>query len=75
MSLAQGTDVLLPDEPIIYLDPSRPLEVLHPVRRLDQEEGKTVVVVLHDLDQFMRYSDEIIAVAGGSTRRASPQRS
>jgi iron complex transport system ATP-binding protein len=65
MSLAQGTDVLLLDEPTTYLDLSHQLEVLHLVRRLNAQEGKTVVMVLHDLNQAARYSDEIVAVQGG----------
>lgn len=65
MSLAQGTDILLLDEPTTYLDPSHQLEVLHLVRRLNRQEGKTVVMVLHDLNQAVRYSDEIVAVQNG----------
>ena len=65
MSLAQDTPVLLLDEPTTYLDLSHQLEVLHLVQRLNREEGKTVVMVLHDLNQAVRYSDELVAVAGG----------
>ncbi len=65
MSLAQGTDVLLLDEPTTYLDLSHQLEVLHLVRRLNEQEGKTIVMVLHDLNQAARYSGEIVAVQGG----------
>lgn len=66
MSLAQGTDILLLDEPTTYLDLSHQLEVLHLLRRLNAEEGKTVVMVLHDLNQAVRYSDEIVAVLNGA---------
>ncbi|ADV65950.1 ABC transporter ATP-binding protein [Deinococcus maricopensis] len=65
MSLAQGTDTLLLDEPTTYLDLSHQLEVLHLVRRLNDQEGKTIVMVLHDLNQAVRYSDEVVAVLGG----------
>ena len=65
MSLAQGTETLLLDEPTTYLDLSHQLEVLHLVRRLGEREGKTIVMVLHDLNQAVRYSDEIVAVEGG----------
>lgn len=65
MSLAQQTDILLLDEPTTYLDPSHQLEVLQLAGRLNKEQGKTVVMVLHDLNQAVRYSDEIIAMKGG----------
>ncbi|AFZ69273.1 ABC transporter ATP-binding protein [Deinococcus peraridilitoris] len=65
MSLAQGTSTLLLDEPTTYLDLSHQLEVLHLVRRLNEEEGKTIIMVLHDLNQAVRYSDELVAVQGG----------
>lgn len=65
MSLAQQTDILLLDEPTTYLDLSHQLEVLHLAGRLNREEGKTVVMVLHDLNQAVRYSDEIVAMRAG----------
>ncbi|AWN24533.1 Fe(3+)-dicitrate ABC transporter ATP-binding protein [Deinococcus irradiatisoli] len=65
MSLAQQTEILLLDEPTTYLDLSHQLEVLHLAQRLNREEGKTVVMVLHDLNQAARYSDELVAMRGG----------
>jgi iron complex transport system ATP-binding protein len=65
MSLAQQTDILLLDEPTTYLDLSHQLEVLHLAQRLNTEQNKTVVMVLHDLNQAARYSDEIIALRDG----------
>ena len=65
MSLAQQTEILLLDEPTTYLDLSHQLEVLQLAQRLNREQGKTVVMVLHDLNQAVRYSDEIIAMRGG----------
>ena len=65
MSLAQQTDILLLDEPTTYLDLSHQLEVLQLAGRLNTEQGKTVVMVLHDLNQAVRYSDEIVAMHGG----------
>lgn len=65
MSLAQQTDILLVDEPTTYLDLSHQLEVLHLAGRLNREQGKTVVMVLHDLNQAVRYSDELIAMRAG----------
>lgn len=72
MSLAQQTDILLLDEPTTYLDPSHQLEVLHLAQRLNHEEGKTVVMVLHDLNQAVRYSDEIIAMKDGEVYAHGP---
>lgn len=72
MSLAQQTDILLLDEPTTYLDLSHQLEVLHLAQRLNREQGKTVVMVLHDLNQAVRYSDEIIAMKGGEVYAQGP---
>lgn len=72
MSLAQQSDILLLDEPTTYLDPSHQLEVLQLAGRLNQEQGKTVVMVLHDLNQAVRYSDEIIAMKGGEVYAQGP---
>ncbi|GHF34611.1 iron complex transport system ATP-binding protein [Deinococcus metalli] len=72
MSLAQQTDILLLDEPTTYLDLSHQLEVLQLAQRLNQEQGKTVVMVLHDLNQAVRYSDEIIAMQGGQVYAQGP---
>ena len=66
MSLAQGTDTLLLDEPTTYLDLSHQIEVLQLVRRLREQQGKTVVMVLHDLNQAVRYSDELVALRDGA---------
>lgn len=65
MSLAQQTDILLLDEPTTYLDLSHQLEVLHLAQRLNRDQGKTVVMVLHDLNQAVRYSDELVAMRAG----------
>ena len=72
MSLAQQTEILLLDEPTTYLDLSHQLEVLHLAQRLNREQGKTVVMVLHDLNQAVRYSDEIIAMKGGEVYAQGP---
>ncbi|THF87957.1 ABC transporter ATP-binding protein [Deinococcus sp. KSM4-11] len=72
MSLAQQTDILLLDEPTTYLDLSHQLEVLQLAQRLNQDQGKTVVMVLHDLNQAVRYSDEIIALHAGQVYAQGP---
>ena len=65
MALAQGSDVLLLDEPTTYLDIRYQLDVLHLVKRLNSEFGMTVVMVLHDVNQALRYSDNLVALADG----------
>ncbi|MFD7407378.1 ABC transporter ATP-binding protein [Streptomyces sp. NPDC059866] len=65
MALAQDTDVLLLDEPTTYLDIAHQVEVLDLVRQLNQERGRTVVAVLHDLNQAARYADHIVAMKAG----------
>ncbi len=65
MTLAQGTDLLLLDEPTTYLDLSHALDVLDLVDELSGQ-GRTVVMVLHDLNLAIRYSDHIIAMRDGA---------
>ncbi|MER7794999.1 ABC transporter ATP-binding protein [Streptomyces sp. NPDC097640] len=65
MALAQDTDLLLLDEPTTYLDIAHQVEVLDLVRQLNQDRGRTVVAVLHDLNQAARYADHLIAMRGG----------
>lgn len=65
MALAQGSDVLLLDEPTTYLDIRYQLDILHLVKRLNSEFGMTVIMVLHDVNQALRYSDNLVALAGG----------
>jgi iron complex transport system ATP-binding protein len=65
MALAQRTEILLLDEPTTYLDLAHQIEVLDLLRRL-QRGGRTVVAVLHDLNQAARYADHIIAMRDGA---------
>ncbi|MFD4989847.1 ABC transporter ATP-binding protein [Streptomyces sp. NPDC058374] len=65
MALAQETELLLLDEPTTYLDLAHQVEVLDLVRRLNREQGRTVVLVLHDLNQAARYADHLIALREG----------
>ncbi|WP_049579346.1 ABC transporter ATP-binding protein [Streptomyces sp. SBT349] len=61
MALAQETDLLLLDEPTTFLDIGHQVEVLNLVRRLE----RTVVTVLHDLNQAARYADFLVAMKDG----------
>ncbi len=66
MALAQGAQVLLLDEPTTYLDVRYQLDILRLVRRLNREFGLTVVMILHDINQSLYYSDEVVALSQGS---------
>ncbi|WP_030687039.1 ABC transporter ATP-binding protein [Streptomyces sp. NRRL B-1347] len=65
MALAQETELLLLDEPTTYLDISHQVEVLDLVRQLNHDRGRTVAVVLHDLNQAARYADHLVAMKEG----------
>ncbi|MCY9850114.1 Fe(3+) dicitrate ABC transporter ATP-binding protein FecE [Pectobacterium jejuense] len=64
MLLAQDTPVVLLDEPTTYLDINHQVELMKLLRELNQA-GKTVVTVLHDLNQASRYCDHLVMLAGG----------
>ena len=70
MALAQETELLLLDEPTTFLDLAHQLEVLDLLDRLVAERGRTVVMVLHDLNQACRYADLLVAVRGGRVHAA-----
>src|SRR3712207_584 len=65
MALAQGTDVLLLDEPTTFLDVAHQIEVLDLLTDLNRQRGTTIVMVLHDLNLAARYGDELFAVKDG----------
>ncbi|GAA4611847.1 ABC transporter ATP-binding protein [Saccharopolyspora hordei] len=66
MALAQGTNLLLLDEPTTYLDLSHQVDVLELIGRLHDESGRTVVMVLHDLNLAARYADRLVAMKDGA---------
>ena len=65
MALAQGTDLLLLDEPTTYLDVAHQVEMLDLLAQLNQDRGLTVVMVLHDLNLSARYADHLVAMRDG----------
>ena len=65
MALAQDTKVLFLDEPTTYLDIRYQLQILQLIRNLNREYGITIVMVLHDINQSLYYSDEIVAMKDG----------
>jgi iron complex transport system ATP-binding protein len=65
MALAQDTEILFLDEPTTFLDVRYQTEILRLIRELNEKHGVTVVMVLHDINQAIIYSDEIIGLADG----------
>ena len=65
MALAQKTDIIFLDEPTTYLDISHQLEILELVQELNREQGCTIIMVLHDINQAIRFSDHLIAMKAG----------
>lgn len=66
MALAQQTPYLLLDEPTTYLDIAHQIELLNLFRKLNREENRTVVAVLHDLNHSCRYADHLIVMKSGA---------
>lgn len=69
--LAQDTPLVLFDEPTTWLDINHQVELMRLMREL-QLMGKTVVTVLHDLNQASRYSDHLVVLAGGKVQAQGP---
>ena len=65
MALAQKTDILLLDEPTTYLDIFHQIEVLDLVKKLNEKYKMTIVMVLHDINQAIKYSDNIVIMKNG----------
>lgn len=70
MALAQETPILLLDEPTTFLDIAHQLEILDLLRELNEKRGRTIVMVVHDLNHAAQYADHIIAVADGGIHAA-----
>lgn len=68
MALVQDAPILLLDEPTTYLDLSAQIELMEMLKQLS-EDGKTVAVVLHDLNQALWYADEIVLMENGRMKQ------
>lgn len=68
MALAQDTDTIFLDEPTTYLDMNHQLEILELLYRLNQENHKTIIMVLHDLNLAARFSDCLVAMKDGEIK-------
>lgn len=69
MALAQETGILLLDEPTTYLDLPHQIELLKLVQRLNRETGRTVAMVLHDINLAARFTSHMIALKDGRVFR------
>jgi iron complex transport system ATP-binding protein len=72
MTLAQATPVILLDEPTTFLDLSHQIEVLQLLERLNRDEGRTIVMVVHDLNHATRHASYVVALKAGAVAAAGP---
>jgi rhodanese-related sulfurtransferase len=72
MTLAQETAVILLDEPTTFLDLSHQIEVLQLLERLNHTEGRTIVMVVHDLNHATRHASHVVALKAGTVAAAGP---
>ncbi|WP_100401382.1 ABC transporter ATP-binding protein [Bacillus sp. FJAT-42315] len=70
MALAQETEIIFLDEPTTYLDMAHQLEVLELLQKLNLEQERTIIMVLHDLNQAARFADYMIALKNGGIVKA-----
>jgi iron complex transport system ATP-binding protein len=72
MLLAQDPRLLILDEPTTFLDIAHQLDVLELLSSLCREDGLTVIMVLHDINQAARYADELVIMKDGAVCAAGP---
>jgi len=65
-ALVQKAKIVLADEPVASLDPVSARRVMEALRDLNQQDGLTVVVTLHQVDYALRYCDRVVALKGGT---------
>lgn len=70
MTIAQQTDCLLLDEPLNNLDIKHAVQIMRALRRLCDEQGRTVLLVVHDINFAANYSDHIVAMKDGAVHCA-----
>ncbi|BBI31052.1 ABC transporter ATP-binding protein [Cohnella abietis] len=66
MALAQGTEVLLLDEPTTFLDMAHQMEVMTLLEKLNKEQKRTIIMVVHDLNHASRYAQHLVALKDGT---------
>lgn len=75
MALAQKTDILLLDEPTTYLDIYHQIEILEMIKELNERYGITIIMVLHDINQAIKYSHNIVIMKEGNLiQNGSPEK-
>ena len=74
MILAQDTDYILLDEPLNNLDMNYAVQMMQILKRLVDELGKTILIVLHDINFAASYADEIVAMKAESSMRMAQQK-
>ncbi|WP_087500980.1 ABC transporter ATP-binding protein [Pseudomonas sp. SID14000] len=72
MTIAQQTDYLLLDEPLNNLDMKHAVMIMRALRRLCDEQGRTVIMVVHDINFAANYSDHIVAMKRGAVHCSGP---
>lgn len=65
LALAQKTDILLLDEPTTYLDMAHQLEILKLLKKLNEEENTTIIMVIHELNLACKFADHMIGMKKG----------
>lgn len=65
LSLAQKTEILLLDEPTTYLDMAHQIDILELLKRLNEEEGATIVMVIHELNHASKFAHHIVGMKEG----------
>lgn len=65
MSIVQNTEIIFLDEPTTYLDMYHQIEILQLLKKLNREEKRTIVMVVHDLNHATQYADHIVAIKRG----------
>jgi iron complex transport system ATP-binding protein len=65
LALAQETEMIFLDEPTTYLDMAHQLEILELLQKLNHEQDRTIVMVLHDLNHAARFADHLVALKAG----------
>ncbi len=64
-AICQDTPIILLDEPVSSLDLKHQLDILNFLKKIQIEQGKTIVIVLHDLSAALKYADRVIALKEG----------
>ena len=65
MTLAQETEIIMLDEPTTYLDLAYQIEILELLKDLNKKTKKTIVIVIHELNQAARYADNLVCMKNG----------